>query len=105
MGDGVLHFGVYCKSPASQVLLKEPTDREITESHTSDRTYQWLQCCATKGMDLPPLSSDFAPKEREASEELPRLRNDRHMKILYIFEWANPRLNTHISDRDIKKWS
>jgi len=51
-------------------------------------------------MDRTPLSSDFAP---EASEELLRLRNDQHIKILYIFEWANPRLNARASDRDIKQ--
>ena len=51
-------------------------------------------------MDRSSLSCDFAANELEDYEELPRLRNDQRMKMLYIFEWANPRLNTHVSDRD-----
>ena len=85
-----------------QSAFKEPTDLDVTGSHISDRTYHRLSCCATKGMDRPSLSSDFALNKWEASEELPRLRNDQHMNISVHFEWANPRLNEHVADRDIK---
>jgi hypothetical protein len=46
--DSLPHVSVCCKSPASQVLLKEPDGIEITGPHAANWTWKWSGTAAVR---------------------------------------------------------
>jgi hypothetical protein len=107
--ESLLHVGVCCISLASQVLLKESREKEITGSHTTNRTYHWVERYRWEVMDEPPNNPDLSPSAFHHFLLLKRpwgstiLLHNGYRGTFPVVKWPGPAVNLSIpSTVDVK---